>query len=53
MSKNTHAFEAASRSRESGFYLNCAVSVHNDRARSKISSRSKSREKERDTAKDS
>ena len=52
MSKNKHAFEASSRNRASGFYLNCALSVQNDRARNKVSSRSKSRGKERDTAKD-
>ena len=52
MSKNKHAFEASSKNRASGFYLNCALSVHNDRARSKVSSRGKSRGKERDTAKD-
>ena len=52
MSKNNHAFEASSRNRASGFYLNCALSVQNDRSRSKVSSRSKSRGKERDTAKD-
>lgn len=52
MSKNKHAFEAPSKNRASGFYLNCALSVHNDRARSKVSSRGKSRGKERDTAKD-
>ena len=52
MSKNNHAFEASSRNRASSFYLNCALSVQNDRFRSKVSNRSKSREKERDTAKD-
>lgn len=51
MSKSKHAFEAASKNRASGFYLNCALSVHNDRARSKVGSQSKSRGKERDTAK--
>lgn len=52
MSKTKHAFEASSRNRASGFYLNCALSVQNDRTKNKISSRCKSRGKERDTTKD-
>ena len=52
MSKNKHAVEASSRNQASGFYLNCALSVQNDRTKSKFSDRGKSRGKERSTAKD-